>query len=218
MMKKILLYLLPVIFVYAYGCSSSMTSVDASWTKPGYKGKKFNKLAIVVLAKNETDRIISEEGIAKEMKLRGYNAIASSTLFPPKYFDKNGDGNLDESEKAHVKEKFSEEGIDGILISSLLDEKEETKYIPGSVYWRPTLYFSSFTYYYTSTYNYLYSPGYTVKTSRFFIGTTLYDLPTEELLWTAKTETIDPIDLKDFIKSFSKAIADEIIIQKIILR
>ena len=52
----------------------------------------------------------------------------------------------------------------------------------------------------------MYSPGYYEDDKVYYIETNLYDADTEELLWSAQSETYNPTSLPDFASDFAEVV------------
>ena len=96
--------------------------------------------------------------------------------------------------KDEVLEMIRKNGQDGIITIALLDEKVETRYVPGTTYspMRYGGYYGSFGGYYGYYGSTFYDPGYYTTDKSYIVETNLYDTGTETLAWSAQTETFDP--------------------------
>src|SRR5690606_23752299 len=96
-----------------------------------------------------------------------------------------------------------------ILTVALIDKETETRYVPGNAGYAPMPrfgYYGTFWGYYNTWYPTLYSPGYYEGEKVYFIETNLYDADTEELLWSAQSETYNPRNLPDFASTFADVV------------
>ncbi|MBK7255793.1 MAG: hypothetical protein IPI04_18230 [Ignavibacteria bacterium] len=100
--------------------------------------------------------------------------------------------------------KIKELGVDGAMVLSLMDKRKPNIIFPGSTYYSPYSGYYPFNNYYWGTYNTVYSPGYTTKSTEYFLSSNFYDMSNEQLLWSAQSETMNPQSIKDFSASFSK--------------
>ena len=67
-------------------------------------------------------------------------------------------------------------------------------------------YYGTFWGYYNTWHPTLYSPGYYQEDKVYFIETNLYDAETEQLLWSAQSETYNPSSLTIFAKTFADVV------------
>jgi hypothetical protein len=61
-----------------------------------------------------------------------------------------------------------------------------------------------------------YSPGYVVDDEYVYIETNLFDLATEQLIWTAQSETIMLATDQELIKSFISTMVAQLVSDKLI--
>lgn len=212
-MKKLLLVLtLAIVTIYFASCSS-VTDITGSWKKPGTAAQKYNKIIVLGLSSDLVKRSTVEKSIVSNLRSYGINAIAGSNVLPDNILDSDHDGKVDDKEKVKtlVQSKFKELGVDGALIFSLLDVKEEEHYVPGSSYYMPyTSYYPFYNYYWTY-YDRVNTPGYYTKTTSVFLTTNFYNVSSEELLWSAQSETVNPQSLSDFAKSYAQAMVQDFV-------
>ncbi|MBM4158185.1 MAG: hypothetical protein FJ216_05320 [Ignavibacteria bacterium] len=218
-MKKFIYFLFLVSVVFYFTSCSTMTKIDSSWKKPAYTGQKFSKIIVVGLIKDISERSCMEDNIVSSLKLYGINSVSANTVIPPKFFDTDSDGKLDEKyqSKEALTEVFKSYGADGVITISISDTKEKQKYVPPTFGYLPDPYFDFYGYY-LNTYNFVYSPGYVVSYEEVFIVTNLYSLTNQELLWSAKSETINPQSTKDLCQSYAKAVAGDMVTERVILK
>jgi hypothetical protein len=108
--------------------------------------------------------------------------------------------------------------FDGVLITRLLGVDRNTTFTPPRKYYRPrtTFYhagpawgmgFGGFYGFYGTTFTEQHRPGYfeTSKTVR--LETNLYSAATNDLVWTAQSETVDPKSVPDLLNSMTAAVA-----------
>ncbi len=208
-MKKIML--LSVCFLFSthfYSCSS-VTEVSGIWRKPAVSAKKFSKVAVLGVSGDIVKRAAVENAVVVQLKKLGINAVSGTNILPDSFIDSNADGKVDNEKKEAIQTKFKEQGVDGVFVISLMDVKESERYVPGSTYYTPATGYYPFYNYYSSTYNVVHTPGYYTKTTNYFLSSNFYDLNDEQLLWSAQSETFNPLSLNDFAKSYSASIAEE---------
>lgn len=220
-MKKTFLFsVLFFVTFFLLSCMGSLTDISGTWTKPGYKGKKFNKILVVAISNEIVKRSSVESAMAKELSSVKINATTSTSVLDLSSIEKNKDGKVDSTKIEAMKKSLIDAGYDGAIVISLLDKKEKTEYVPGQTYYQPNYYhsygygpysYNGFYNYSYSTYNVVNTPGYYVEKTNFYIETRLFDLKSDELLWAAQSETLNPSNLNDFSSSLSKAVVDNIL-------
>lgn len=220
-MKKITLFFVVLVFSSVLYSCGSLTYVTDVWNKQGFNGKKFSKVAVFAVAKeNILARRLIEDAVVKELGANGISAIVTYDVFPQDTFDKDKDGKVDNSKDAEelIKAKTKELNVDGVLVLNLKDIKNDQKYVPGVPNYIPTYYYAPYYNYYFMSYDRIYSPGYYVKNTDVYFESCLYDVIQSELLYSVLSETVNPTSLGDFTKSYSKALAKTLVDQKVLLK
>ena len=201
--KLLLLTLLIAGGFYLQNCGTS-TKVIGSYSSPDASSKTYNKVMVIGLTSNVVARRNIEDQLAAALIKEGVGATASISVFAPSYMQK-------EPSKDEVINKIRQDGFDGILTVGLLDERTETRYVPGTTSYAPVSrygYYGSFGGYYSTMYPTFYDPGYYTTDKTYVVETNLYDAQSEKLVWSAQTETYDPSNPESGARSFSAAIAD----------
>ena len=189
------------------------TSISASWMTENHQPQKYEKLLVIGMSTNVAARSTVEDELVYYMRLKGINAVAASSVLAP-------DRKI-VSEPAEVKkQKLKENGFDGIFAISLLEKKESTKYVQGSTPYAPVSfyggYYGSFYSYYPYMYSNVYQPGYYVAAQTIFLNSSLFDVESGELLWSAQSETTDPSSLDDFANSYARSMTTHLLKREII--
>lgn len=208
-MKRVLIPVILLIFVSYFSSCSSVTEISGTWKKPATAAKKFSKIAILGLSGDVVKRSAVENAVVAEFRRYGITAVSGTNILPDSFMDSDKDGKADDKNKDAVAKKLKELGVDGAMVLSLMDKKETEHYVPGSTYYSPYSGYYPFNNYYWGTYNTVYSPGYTTKSTEYFLSSNFYDMSNEQLLWSAQSETMNPQSIKDFSASFSKALVED---------
>lgn len=167
------------------GCAS--TTMVHTWTDPAYSGPPMKKVMIIGVAASDANRRIFEDTFRGELAREKVDAISSYTVLPS--------SQLTEED---IKSKVRELGVDGVLISRVVDQKTvetiyppTTTYMGGSPYWPD--YYGGYYGYYSNAYSVYTSPGYVTTTDYVYVETNLYDARTGKLVWTGLSESaIEP--------------------------
>src|SRR4051794_16249861 len=112
-MKKLLLFALPLLLIFA-GCSTS--KITTSWNEHQQTPAHFSKILVVGLF-DDNNRVLRqqmEQQLADELRTEGYNAVTSVSLYGPKSFQKLT------AEQA-LREVRSKD-IDGVITIGLVDK------------------------------------------------------------------------------------------------
>ena len=212
-MRKLLnLAVIGIIGIILQGCYS--TSISASWKADTHEGQRYDKLLVIGMSTNVAARATVEDELVYFLRLKGINAIAASSVLPPDRSIVSGPHEVAEA-------KLKEMGFDGIFAISLREKKESTKYVQGSAAYSPTSYYGgyygSFYSYYPHMYTNVYQPGYYVASESIILNSSLFDVATGQLLWSAQSETTDPSDLDSFANSYARSMTSHLIKRDIIV-
>lgn len=230
--KSVIILFSIILFV---SCGPS-TKLVRSWVNEEDTPKSYEKLAVVSLTPNTSSRYLIERAIVEDLTNDGIKAIPTYEIFPmagrmselPELI-KDG-----KKLKKLVKAKVEENNIDAIMIISVFDIKKEQRYVSdrkvtmggagyyGSPYYGLGYYGSagmhgSYYNYYAYSVGTIYDNGYYVDDFTYFLECNLYDVATEELLWTGRTKTVNMKSVEEEAIYFSEVVIKEIIKKKVIV-
>ena len=182
-------------------CGSS-TSVTASYLNPKVKPQPREKVFVIALTDRTPVRQSLESAMASEARKRGLEAVESLEVFPVQFTE-----NKVPSKEA-LKEVIEKSGADILITFALIDERHDTRYVQGSGSYAPSAYgfYGGYYPYYSARASYMYQPGYYTEDKRYFFETNLYDINTEELIWSAQSTSVNPSGLDKFTKEHTAAI------------
>ena len=203
------------VFILCFFCSCAPT-MDYTWTKNSYKGKKFNKIGVVVVSKDQAVRNALENKIVSDLKEQGVDAIASITSFLPVNAPKS-DWNT-----GQIASNLKSYGCDAAIGISLVNIKDRTDFIPGSSYIYPTGYYRYGRHIYTN-YNRVYSPGYYEQNIEYVIESNLYDLTVNNIeinamVWKGQSSITNPRSVSGGSKIYADNLVDYLIKNNIIIK
>lgn len=195
--------ILVLIAFFLTGCSQ--TKVTSAWVDPEYKGDGINNVFVVGVSKDGGIRRIFEDEFVTLFKQRGVKATSSYRVVP--------DEELRDEKKLDM--KVRESGSDTILMTRLIDVRKDTQYIPPDyVYAPPSHYYGGWHGYYNRAY--MVSPGYTVEYETAVLETNLYDLKTDKLIWSARSDAPTDGKMGKHIKDFARLIINQLAEAKLI--
>jgi hypothetical protein len=205
-MKKALFILLAFL-----GSCTSATLITGSWKNPGYPSQQNKSIVVATLTGHTVARSTTENDLVDLLNAEKITAYKSIDLFPPK-------ARRSDSDKVAIMQKVKEKNIDAILTVALLKKETETRYVPGATVYSPLHvgYYRSFWGYYSYSYDSYYEPGYYTNDTVYYIETNMYDVKSEELIWSAQSKTYKGPDLATFSKDFAKTIVKKLKADKII--
>ncbi|WP_235861253.1 hypothetical protein [Pontibacter flavimaris] len=175
-----------------WGCTPT-TRITGTWKNPEISAQKYSKVMVVALSDNVRARQTVETDMKAQLQQRGLDAARSLDMFPPTMSEKGG------PDVNQILAKAREQGYDAILTVALLDQETETRYVPGAYGYTPITrfgWYGRFRGYYTYWYPTVYDPGYYTEEKTYFLETNLYDVKTEQLQWSAQTESHSPASLR----------------------
>jgi len=167
------------------------TKMSDSWSSQSYKGTIKN-VYIIGIAKNELNRMLFEDIFKGRLARENVKAISSYTDILTKQ---------EATDRETIIQKMRSNGCDSVLLTRVVGQQKETlssgkgsyqysngPYYGGSgVYNRPHYYRDWGTYYTHGRVNYVQPSSIDIVTLT--VESVLYDLQTEELIWSARLET-----------------------------
>ncbi len=208
-MKKLIQFALLLLFIGS-GCAPA-SKITSSWRAQDVQPGSYNKIIVLGLM-NLPDRTVREKMenyLAGELRNIGYNAVCACEEFAPKAFD-----NLTEEQAI---EKLKNEGVDAVLTIVLLDKQRERKYIAGNTFYSPyAIYYNRFWGYRTTLYRRIHTPGYYVADTRYFWESNLYDMATQQLIYSVQTQSFNPDNADALGSEYSKLIINNMKNQQVL--
>jgi hypothetical protein len=157
-----------------------------------------------MVAKSQITRELVEGMFVAGLDARGNRAVASYKIIPLDQLD----------ERDIVESKIQDIGADAVIVTRLVQRKDIQTYSPGVFYKIPNLYYDWWGYYESYV---MVTPGYTDQTQVLTAETNVYDIETEKLIWSARSETElsegDQQIIKRFIKVMIQRLASEGIVK-----
>ena len=205
-MKKVN-YLVALALVTIIGACSPSTKIIGSWTGPNTPSEPYKSVFVTAISENLVARQTIENDIDAMLEKAGVEAESSFEIIPP------GFKATPENKEATVV-AIREGGSEAILTVALLDQTSETRYVPGSTMYSPMGYggyYGRFYGYYSYYNPVMYSPGYYSTDKSYYLEINLYDANTEELVWSAQSETTNPSSIETFSNSFAQLVVNRLI-------
>ena len=204
--KKLLVISLVGIFVTA--CSG--TKVSDSWSSQEYKGKIRN-VYIIGIAKNDLNRMMFENNFIRRLTEEGVKSTPSYPDLPRGM----------EAEKDSIIRMMRANNSDSVLLTRVTGQETKATFTSGSRsatrYSFPQgggysgtqanqrlglPYYMNWHSYYTTGYQAIPVQRSETKFIVLYIESVLYDLQTEELIWSARMETDLQSNLENMMKKF----------------
>lgn len=176
-MKKGLFVLsLSVMF---FSCIS--TRIEKTWRDPDttVDMSQVNKVLIVALLKEETNRRVAEDQMVTYLKGKG---VASYSY---------GKVNTTTMNEQQIAAQLKQDGFDAAVTMRLVDVSKDVTYTPGSFNTYP-VYYRSFGGYYVRSWQTYSTPDRYNTTKTYTVETNIYSLKQNKLVWSGLTTTTDP--------------------------
>lgn len=205
-MKKLIFFLSISLIALLSACSPS-TKILGSWTGPNTPSEPYQRIFVTAISENLVNRQTIENDIDAILVKEGMEAKSSFDIIPP------GFKATAENKEATVA-AIRAGGSDAILTVALLDQTSETRYVPGTTMYSPMSYggyYGRFYGYYSYYNPIMYDPGYYATDKNYYLEINLYDAATEELVWSAQSETTNPSSIETFSRSFSELVVNQLI-------
>ncbi len=192
---------LALLGLLATACSS--TTVKNSWVKPGFSGKTDN-VYLIAIAKEEDYQRIFEESLKRQLSGQGVRAVTSHNDLP----------RGQESSREDIIRAMTANGCDSVLLTKVVrkrtkagikgQEIQVVKTNPVPLYYDP--WYNNWGSYYNQSYSVVNIQPKTPDTTTLSLESVLYDLKSEERIWTAQLETVEGIDVIEMIHDYVEAV------------
>jgi hypothetical protein len=197
-----------LISLLVVACSSTL--MDGSWSNPDYKGQIKN-VYILGIAKNELNRRIFEDTFGRNLSSQGVKTVSSYQSLPR---DQKGN-------KEVIRQAMTTNGCDSILLTKLTGQRTETITNPGYATGGYSSgyggrggyggrYGGGWGNYYGRGYDVTYMPATTTDFAVLTIESVLYDLKTEEMIWSAQLETVVEGNIDAMVQDFAKVVIKDL--------
>lgn len=199
--RQVLKYMLlvPAVAVVLSACTN--TKLSQVWSDPD-ANKTYHNLLIIGVAESEQNRRAYESHFVAELEAIGVKAVASYKLI-------KSDVKID---RESVGKAIKGLDIDGVLVTHLIGVDEETIYRPSMDY-MPMYgggYYGGLYSYYPHVNTYVHRPGYYTTHETVMLETNLYDVESEELVWSAHSRTFSPESVDEIIVDLTKLIIKDL--------
>lgn len=216
------------------GCQTPATTLEPTWVDDSQKGVRYSKIVVIGAFSRDLYTDLVEGDLVDQLQKRDIAADAGAPVMKSLGF------RAAKGKNERVGRALKANGYDGALVVRFVevDQKIErtqaagTKIETGNVGRlstedapvnsyetgsSPYYTFSTFSSYQTQTKRTVYDPGEFKVTSRNVVyETNFYSLKTGELVWTTRSTTVDPRSTKSFSRSFSAAIVNQLIVDRVL--
>lgn len=202
------IYILASLLIFnIFLTSCSANRLLFSWTDETLNQYHLEKLLVVGVAKDETKRRIYEDTFVSSLTEINVPAVPSYAVCKQAI----------EPNAESLREVIGKTGTSAVLITHLVGINEEDYYHPPQRINSVDTHFSHGLYgYYPAIYHSVYMPGNYSGNTKVILETNLYDVQTEKLIWSARSESIDPVMTRKYYQELINLFLTDLEKQKII--
>lgn len=235
-MRALTLFVFTLLMATGCGPSSKLVS---SWSGDSAEAKKYHKLYVMAMFPKMETRVAIENAMVDALVAKGVRARVSYDEFPMAGKSKElmamaRDSAMVESLKQGFKDKVVKKEADGILMISAFDIEKTKEYHQGGPsitiaapaygsYPYPGYGGSSSPYVYGTYYDYYaynvataHSEGYYTTSSTYYLQNNLFDVASEQLVYSSQSKTIDYKDLNDESAKLSGIIVEDMVAKNVV--
>ena len=193
-MYRHLVFVLALVALAALQAGCSSTTLNSSWSDPGFRGP-VRKIYVVGVARQEINRRVFEDTFSRELNALGATGIASYHDLPQDAAD---------SQDAVVA-RLNQHGADSILMARMVNMRIEQVTSPGYVSGA-----STWGGYYANRYEAIYVPPTTAEFQIATIEANLYETKSGKLVWSAQLEVLVDNDIPKLFDDFVKVVSKDL--------
>ena len=206
-------YLAGVVSLLLFLSACAPVTLEGTWKDASYTPRQIDNVLVIGVTKNDLNRRLFEDHFVAALDQLGVKAQVS---YPVVTCDKV-------CSKKEITNELKDKGMNGILITRVVNSREETETTPERVivepdpfgdgysygYYRPHLYYRDWYPYYSRSVEVTRFPAEVTQVRVLTLETNLYTKSPEKLVWSAQSEveanSITPDLIDDYIKVMIKA-------------
>ena len=200
-MKKTFIKWFCFIFIF-FIISCSGTKLTQTQVNKKLTGKPVSDILVIGIADKEKNRLSFENQFIAHFKEVGVEAVSSADVIPMP-----PDLKLEKKDILNAVKKFQNDAVIITHVKSIEDKEIRTREARSR---------TSFYSYYGFVYGYANQPGYSSTKKIVRLETNLYDVKTEQLIWSGVSKTWNKESKKEIINDVIKVIIDDLQKNKII--
>lgn len=197
------------------GCSN--TKLTESWSDPLDK-TSYKDIMVVGISTSNLTRRAYEANFVASLQQEGLKAMPSYELISQQEELKFGDGTQGPFRKL-VESAVKNTGVDAVLITHVtaITQDESTPIPVGvAVVGAPAGYYGNMYGYQSYVTSYIQPGYYEDDRQTYVLESSLFDVKTEELVWTARSSTFAPDSIEETIQQVTKLFIDDLRSRKLI--
>jgi hypothetical protein len=197
-----------VVSLLVISCNTSKPDTAGVWVnKEKMQGKSFHKVFVVAMTADVDVKARMENDIAAAIVKKGYEAVKSMDVLP---IDLK---NPRKPTKEEIIDKVKTSACDAVFITAVLKKDESIAYTEGgTTYSKSPEYTWSNSYYgyYNHWYQTTSTSSYYENDKRYVMQTNLYDVASEEIMWSVQSEVLNPSSLEHFSKAYMSGLVKKL--------
>jgi hypothetical protein len=180
--------------MFVSGCAT--TRLDTQWSNPEFAGRKITgKTLVVGVSRDETLRRLYEDELAAQLNARGVTTVRSYEVLPGPLVMDGNNAILNAARQADA----------AMVLSSAVVAREHVERVISE----PTATFGSrFSGWYVYYWPYAYTRTEVRAFDRYTVGTSLTDVATGKIAWSARTQTENVDHAAREVKALARVIID----------
>lgn len=171
---------------------SNRSEILGSWKADNYDNK-LSSFLVISLSDEPGIREKFESIMASRLRQEGLHAVASSDIMTAD----------EEIDRDTVRAAMAGKGFDGVLVSHLLSVERGAVYVPPS----PDITFANS---FNQNTPIVAEPGRMEHNSVITMQLDLYDTASQHLVWSLRTQTVNPDNVTDAIQNEARAMAEDL--------
>lgn len=204
MRRAVILFqaLLVIVLPLLSACSSSKTKtkIQTVWHDKDLSKNYHSNILVIGISSNLKVREAFENAFVQHFREMKIQATPGLELLPADV----------EIKEETVKPVVEQTDIDGILVSRLVSDQMQKKYVGGQADPLAYGYQGNYYYYYTDIYTQVHTSGYLEDVRVVSIESHFYSRKTGKLAWKGLTQTFEPKDAQGVISALSAPIISEL--------
>jgi len=184
-----------LLILVLFSCSPSSQSTNL-YVDDAYKGMQFKKVLVVGMAKEEWKRKVYENEFRQDLMEHNVQVLTAWQELPK--------GETISKETFY--KYFSDKNIDAVFVVMVAGSKTETTMSKGGF----ANVYVGFYGFYASSASYFYAPVTTSEETVVYMKTNIYETTKGTLIWSVKSQSFEPQNTGDVIKTVSYNVVNEL--------
>lgn len=189
-----------IFFGFLLIVSCANTKLTSTWMDEKKAGSTYNDILIIGIAEKEHNRRLFEETFNTQLGSMGIESEVSYTMLP------EGTEINRDTVTAAIKGK----NIDAVIVTHMIGVEEQTVYRQSMDYMPTQGYYNGLYSYHPQVNAYVSQPGYYTTHDIVKLETNLYEIKTEDLVWSAHSKTFAPESAKEVVDDLIKLVIKDL--------